>query len=90
MLNRRTIWLLAAVMALGTACVVPTARVERRAEAYAIVCRAGHHCEQQQMGGKPQGSQEASPDPVPFNYRPPQAPRYQWPANYQRPPTRSL
>jgi hypothetical protein len=90
MLNRRTIWLLAAVMALSTACVVPGVRAERRAEAYAIVCRAGQHCEQQQMGRNPLACEESATVSSSIHYQPPQTPRFEWPASYQRPPTRNL
>jgi hypothetical protein len=90
MLNRRTIWLLAAVMALGTACVVPGACAQRGAEVCAIASRAEQHCEQKQMGRKPQAHAEGAPAQVSLNYQPPQAPRFEWPASYQRPPTQNL
>jgi hypothetical protein len=87
MLNRRTIWLLAVVMTLGSAYVVPGACAERGAEVCAIACRAEQRCEQQQMGHKPQGNREVAPAPVPFHSQPSRAQRFEWPASYQRPPT---
>ena len=90
MLNRRTIWLLAAVMALGTAYVVPSVCAERGAEICAIVCRAEQRCEQQQMVRQPRESAEVAFVAFSYNYQPTQAPRYEWPASYQRPPTQSL
>jgi hypothetical protein len=87
MLNRRTIWLLAAVMALGTAFVVPGVCADRGAEVCAIVYRAEQRCEQQQRLRKPRSATEAQPTQVSFQYQPPQTHRFEWPASYQRPPT---
>jgi hypothetical protein len=86
MLNRRTIWLLAAVMALGTAYVVPGVCAERGAEVCAIACRAitsqaEQRCEQQQKARKPLGKAESAPAPVLFCAPPPQVPRIEWPAS---------
>jgi hypothetical protein len=90
MLNRRTIWLLAAVMALGSAYVVPSVSAERGAEVCAIVCRAEQRCEEQQMVRQPRESAEVAPAPVSYQYQPIPATRYEWPASYQRPPTQYL
>lgn len=90
MLNRHTIWLLAAVIALGTAYVVPGACAKRSAEISAIICRAEQGCEQQQMGRNPGCTPEAPPTLSSFYSQPPQAPRFEWPASYQRPPTQTL
>jgi hypothetical protein len=90
MLNRRTIWLLAAVMALGNAYVVPSVCAERGAEVCAMVCRAEQRCEQQQMGRKHHGSAEVAAAPFLYQYQPIQASRFEWPESYQRPPTQSL
>jgi hypothetical protein len=90
MLNRRTIWLLAVVMTLGCAYVVPGACADRGAEVCAIACRAEQRCEQQQMARKPTKNREAAPTPVSFHYQQPQPDRVEWPASYQRPPTRTL
>jgi hypothetical protein len=90
MVKRRTIWLLAAVMALGCAYVVPGACAERGVEVCAIAYRAEQRCEQQQMASKPRAKIESADAPVSFYVQPPQAHRFEWPANYQRPPTRSF
>ncbi|MGA9671554.1 MAG: hypothetical protein WBQ94_20255 [Terracidiphilus sp.] len=90
MLNRRTILLLAAVMALGTAFVVPSVRAEQGAEVCAIVRLAEQECEQQEIGPSIGGGAEFASAPVCFHYEAPQAHRFEWPASYQRPPTRNL
>jgi hypothetical protein len=89
MLKRRTILLLAAVMALGAAFIVPTVCVERGAEVCAVACMAERQCEQQEIGRSKRGSAEAGFAPVSFLYEPPQTLRFEWPASYQRPPTHS-
>ena len=90
MLNRRTIWLLAAVMALGATYVVPSTCAERGAEVCAIVCRAERRCEQQQIGRVLEASGEAALAPVSNQYQLTHTPGYEWPASYQRPPTQIL
>lgn len=90
MLNRRPIWLLAAVMALGTAFVVPSVRAEQGAEVCAIACMAERQCEQQEMGRKTRANADTAPAPVCFNYETPRTRRFEWPASYQRPPTQDL
>ncbi len=90
MLNRRTILLLAAVMALGTAFVVPGAYAERDAEVCAIACLAKQQCEQQEMGRETRANAEVASAPACFHYAAPQTQRFEWPANYQRPPTQNL
>jgi hypothetical protein len=90
MVKRRTIWLLAAVMALGCAYVVPGASAQRGAEVCAIAYRAEQRCEQQQMVRKPRAKTENADAPSSFHYQPPQGSRFEWPASYQRPPTRNL
>jgi hypothetical protein len=91
MLNRRTIWLLAAVMALGSAYAVPRVCAERGAEVCAIVCRVEQRCEKlQQAAHSADGDAEVAPLPFPYCYQPIQTPRFEWPASYQRPPTQSL
>jgi len=89
MLNRRTILLLAAVMALGTAFVVPGVRADRGAEACAIACLAEQQCEQQEMGRIARGNAEVAPALVCICYETPQAQRFEWPTSYKRPPTHS-
>jgi hypothetical protein len=88
--NRRTILLLAAVMALGTAFVVPSVRAGQGAEVCAIACLAEQQCEQQEMGRRTGGNAEVASAPVCFHYQAPQAHRFEWPASYQRPPTQNL
>ena len=87
MLKRRTIPLLAAVMALGAAFVVPSVCAERGAEICSIVCMTQQQCEQQEIVRSKRGSAEARLAPVSFLYEPPQTLRFEWPASYQRPPT---
>jgi hypothetical protein len=90
MVKRRTTWLLAAVMALGCAYVVPGACAHRGAEVCAIAYRAEQRCEQQQMARTARAKTEAADAPVSYYSQPPQAHRFEWPASYQRPPTRNL
>jgi hypothetical protein len=90
MLNRRTILLLAVVMVLGTAFVVPSVRAERAAEICAMVRLAKQQCEQQEMVRKTRGNTEVAPAPVCFCYLTPHTHRFEWATNYQRPPTQSL
>ncbi|MGA3046087.1 MAG: hypothetical protein ABSD67_05660 [Terracidiphilus sp.] len=90
MLNRRTIWLLAAVMALGTAFVVPSVRAEQGAEVCSVACLAEQQCEQQEMGRETRANADIAPAPICFRYEAPRTLRFKWPASYQRPPTSSL
>jgi hypothetical protein len=90
MLNRRTIWLLAAVMAVGCAYVAPGTRAERSAEVRAIASCTEQHCEQQLMLRQPKMRAEARAASFLFHSQTSQAQRLEWPASYQRPPTRNL
>jgi len=87
MLKRRTILLLAAVMALGAAFVVPGVSVERGAEVCAIVCLAEQQCERQEIVAGERGNAEVAPAPNCFRYQAPRVHGFTWPASYQRPPT---
>jgi hypothetical protein len=90
MLNRRTILLLAALMALGTAFVVPSVRAEQGAEVCAIVRLAEQQCEQQKICLSVDSNAEVASVPVCFHYAAPRTRRFEWPASYQRPPTLSF
>lgn len=89
MLKHRTVLLLAAVMALGAAFVVPSICAERGVEVCAIACLAEQRCEQQEIGRRLIARVEYGPSPVSFIYEPPQTNRFEWPASFQRPPTRT-
>jgi hypothetical protein len=90
MLNRRTTWLLAVVMTLGCAYVLPGACGGRGAEVGAIACRAEQGCEQQQKIYESLEILEGAPAPVLLHAQTLRAQRFTWPASYERPPTQTL
>jgi hypothetical protein len=90
MLKRRTILLLAAVMALGAAFFVPSVSMGRGAEVCAIVCLAERQCERREIGAGACGQGEVTAGPVCFHSQAPRVEGFIWPASYQRPPTSSL
>jgi len=89
MLKRRTILLLAAVMALGAAFVVPSVSMERGAEVCAIVCLAEQQCERQEIVAAIRRNAEVASASVSSHYQAPFVQAFHWPASYQRPPTDS-
>ena len=90
MLKRRTILLLAAVLTLGAAFALPSVAADRGAEICAIVGLAEQQCERQEIGVEARGNARAASAPVCFHSHTPRVHGFEWPANYQRPPTFSL
>ena len=83
------IWILAAVLALGSGYTVRPVRAERGAEIQVLLCLSEQHGEQQFSDLKPPITWEETSNPIPSDYDAPRSNRFVWPSIYQRPPTPS-
>jgi hypothetical protein len=86
MAARRTSWLLAALIAVGTALAVPGPRVWRQAEACVVVLLSESDCETQALSERSNLTLEFAPFTDCLRYEPRASSRRFWAANYRRPP----
>jgi hypothetical protein len=87
MVNRRIVWLLTAVIALGVASGAPMVRAEVSGGTCAIVCIAIERAERQEPIRNPERiAEEAAPGNF-FQCDVPRITRFLWPSTWQRPPT---
>jgi len=87
MVNRRILWLLTAVIALGAASGAPMMRAEVSHSACALVCIAVERCERRESIPNASPIAPQSQPAASSLYDFPQTSRIQWPVSYQRPPT---
>ena len=83
---RRTSWLLAALIAVGTALAVPLPRVWRLAEVCAIASLSESDCETEAPSERSNLTPEFDPSTDCLRYEPRASSRRFWAANYRRPP----
>jgi hypothetical protein len=86
MAARRTSWLLAALIAFGTALAVPLPRVWRPAEACAIALLSESDCETEAPSERSNLTPEFDPPTDCLRYEPRASSRRFWSVNYRRPP----
>jgi hypothetical protein len=78
------IWILAAVLALGSGYAVANLRTERGAGIQVLLCLSEQQNEQEFPDLKPSFIWEETP--VPSHFPAPQSNRFLWPSVYRRPP----
>lgn len=86
MAARRTSWLLAALIAVGTALAAPVPRVWRPAVACAIASVSEYDCETEAPNERINLAPEFDPTTGCLPYEPRASSRRFWAANYRRPP----